>query len=60
MTIPKHKMTAIVGTSEGGESTILRLTARFWDIRSGTISCNSQNIKNIEPDAWLENISMVP
>lgn len=59
MTIPKHKMTAIVGPSGGGKSTILRLIARFWDVQSGTISCNSQNVKDIEPDAWLENISMV-
>lgn len=57
--IPKNQMTAIVGPSGGGKSTILRLIARFWDVNHGEITCNGQMIKKVNPESWIENISMV-
>lgn len=57
--IPNKKLTAIVGPSGGGKSTILKLIARFWDIQSGNISCRGTSLRELEPEKWLKNISMV-
>lgn len=58
-TIPAGKLTAIVGPSGGGKTTILRLIARFWDVNKGKITCGGQNLKELDPDRWLSGISMV-
>lgn len=58
-TIPSGKLTAIVGASGSGKSTILRLIARFWDIDSGSISIGNNELSSINPETWLKNISMV-
>lgn len=57
--IPKGKLTAIVGPSGGGKSTILRLIARFWDTTSGEISCGDTPLSEINVEKWMQNISMV-
>ncbi|MFV0361989.1 MAG: ABC transporter ATP-binding protein [Suipraeoptans sp.] len=58
-TIPVGKLTAIVGPSGGGKSTILRLIARFWDVGDGKISCDNKALADLDAEAWVENISMV-
>lgn len=58
-TIPSGKLTAIVGASGSGKSTILRLIARFWDIDNGSISIGNNELSSINPETWLKNISMV-
>jgi ATP-binding cassette subfamily B protein len=58
-TIPKGKLTAIVGPSGSGKSTILRLIARFWDVSDGKILCGDTTLNNLDPESWQENISMV-
>lgn len=58
-TFKKNSLTAIVGPSGGGKSTILRLIARFWDINAGTIKVGGTPLDEINPDSWLSNISMV-
>ncbi len=57
--IPAKSMTALVGVSGSGKTTMTNLMARFWDIQSGTISYGGVNIKDIEPEKLLSNISMV-
>lgn len=57
--IPNKKLTAIIGPSGGGKSTILKLIARFWDIQRGSITCKGTNLKDVDPEKWLKNISMV-
>lgn len=57
--VPANKLTAIVGPSGGGKTTILRLIARFWDVGGGQISSGGKNLKELDPDRWLSNISMV-
>ena len=57
--LPKGKLTAIIGPSGGGKSTILRLIARFWDVDDGEILCGNTTLRELEPEAWLKNISMV-
>lgn len=58
-TIPAGKLTAIVGPSGGGKTTILRLIARFWDVNGGTITCCGKALKDLDADRWISGISMV-
>ncbi len=55
----KNSLTAIVGPSGGGKSTILKLIARFWDVDGGDVKIGSTPLNEINPDNWLEQISMV-
>lgn len=58
-TVPKGKLTAIVGPSGSGKSTILRLISRFWDVSDGSILINGTPLSDLSPEAWQQNISMV-
>lgn len=58
-TFKKNSLTAIVGPSGGGKSTILKLIARFWDVKSGSIKIGGVALNEINPDQWLKHISMV-
>lgn len=58
-TIPAGKLTAIVGPSGGGKTTILRMIARFWDVNGGEICCGGKALAELDADAWIQNISMV-
>lgn len=53
------EVTALIGPSGGGKSTVTKLAARFWDITGGKITLGGVNIANIEPEALLENYSIV-
>ncbi len=52
-------MTALVGPSGGGKSTIASLLARFWDIKSGSILVDGKDIRDISLGSLMDNISMV-
>lgn len=55
----KNTMTALVGQSGGGKSTVANLLARFWDIDSGEILIRGVNIKDISLSELMSKISMV-
>ena len=57
--IKQGEMTALVGTSGGGKSTIASLLARFWDVKSGKILVRGEDIRNVSLGSLMDQISMV-
>ncbi len=52
-------VTALVGPSGGGKSTVAKLSARFWDIDKGVITLGGKDISLIDPEVLLSNFSIV-
>ena len=59
LNIPGQKMTALVGHSGAGKSTILNLIPRFYDANSGDIKIDNQSIYNSSIYSLRQNISLV-
>lgn len=53
------QVTALIGTSGGGKSTISKLCARFWDADNGTITLGGKDITTIDPETLLTAYSIV-
>ncbi|KAJ5206340.1 ABC transporter integral membrane type 1 [Penicillium cf. griseofulvum] len=59
-TIPAGQKFAIVGPSGCGKSTILRLLFRFYDVQSGRILIDGQDIRDVTVDSLRKAIGVVP
>ena len=59
MSIPKNSVTALVGYSGSGKTSLCQLIARFWDVNSGEIKLGDTNIKGFVYDAFLSNFTFV-
>ena len=59
LNIPGEKMTALVGQSGAGKSTILNLIPRFYNISSGDIQIDDQSIYESTINSLRKNISLV-
>lgn len=59
-TIPKEKVTAIVGHSGAGKSTVLGLLERFYLPESGCILADGRDIRQIGLSDWRKSIGYVP
>ena len=57
--VKQGEMTALVGPSGGGKSTIASLLARFWDIRQGQILVRGKDIRTVSLGNLMDQISMV-
>ena len=57
--IPGGKMTALVGHSGAGKSTILNLIPRFYNAESGEIKIDEQSINDLTVNSVRRNISLV-
>ena len=57
--VPDQKLTAIVGDSGSGKSTILNLIAKYYEVQGGTITIGGLSIEKIAAERVLEQISMV-
>lgn len=55
----EKSMTALVGSSGCGKTTIANLIARFWDIERGSIKVGGVDIRQMSIESLLKNISMV-
>lgn len=58
-TAKQGEVTALIGPSGGGKTTISRLAARFWDVSEGTIKLGGTDISTIDPETLLMNYSIV-
>lgn len=58
-TAKQGEVTALVGSSGGGKTTISRLAARFWDIQKGKITVGGMDISKIDPEALMSLYSIV-
>lgn len=58
-TAKQGEVTALIGPSGGGKTTISRLAARFYDIDSGKITVGGMDISKIDPEKLLELYSIV-
>lgn len=57
--VKRGEQVALVGMSGSGKTTIARLTARFYDIKSGEILIGGINIKDFEKEALMKKIAFV-
>lgn len=57
--VPEKSMTALVGASGSGKTTIASLIVRFWDVQHGEVLIGGVNVKQMTCDSLLKNISMV-
>ena len=53
------EVTALIGPSGGGKSTVAKLAARFWDINSGTVTLGGRDISSVDPETLLNYYSIV-
>lgn len=58
-TAKQGEVTALVGPSGGGKTTVSRLAARFWDISKGRITVGGQDISRIDPETLMSVYSIV-
>lgn len=59
-TIEPGQRVAIVGSSGAGKSTLARLLYRFYDLQSGQILLDGQDIRSVTLDSLRRNIAIVP
>lgn len=58
-TAKQREVTALVGPSGGGKTTVSRLASRFWDTNKGKITVGGMDISKIEPETLLSLYSIV-
>ena len=58
-TAKQGEVTALVGPSGGGKTTVSRLAARFWDIDHGKITVGNMDISKVEPETLMSLYSIV-
>ena len=58
-TAKQGEVTALIGPSGGGKTTVSRLAARFWDADHGTITVGGTDISKIDPETLMSLYSIV-
>jgi ATP-binding cassette, subfamily B, bacterial IrtB/YbtQ len=58
-TVPPRTMTALVGSSGSGKTTVTRLIARFFDVDSGTVRVGGRDVRDQTTDALMAQLSLV-
>ena len=59
LSISEHSLTALVGPSGGGKTTLVNLLGRFWEIDSGSISIGGVDIRDIKTQDLLHIVGFV-
>lgn len=58
-TTPAHTLTALVGSSGSGKTTVTNLLLRFWDVTDGAIRIGSVDVRDMRYDELLGSVSIV-
>lgn len=58
-TAKQGEVTALVGPSGGGKTTVSRLAARFWDNQKGTITVGGMKVSDTDPETLMTLYSIV-
>ena len=58
-TAKQGQVTALIGPSGGGKTTVSRLAARFWDANKGRITVGGMDISTIDPETLMSLYSIV-
>lgn len=58
-TAKQGEVTALIGPSGGGKTTVSRLAARFWDVSEGTIRLGGVDVAGVDPETLLQKYSIV-
>ena len=59
LTIKTGEKLAVVGASGSGKSTLIQLISRFYDVNKGSITIGGKNVRDIDYEILLQNISIV-
>lgn len=59
LTIPQNKVTAIVGASGSGKTTVIKLLLGFYNPVKGDIKVGRHSLKDINPHLWRQNTGIV-
>lgn len=59
MVIEPNKTTAIVGFSGSGKSTLINLLLRYYDVNSGSIKIDGQDLREVKVESLRKNIALV-
>jgi ATP-binding cassette subfamily B protein len=57
--LPQGSLTALVGASGSGKTTVMNLLLRFWDVEAGSIDVGGVDIRKMDYDEWLGSVSIV-
>lgn len=58
-TAREGEVTALVGPSGGGKSTVAKLACRFWDAKAGTVRLGGVDVAGIDPETLLGDFAEV-
>ena len=58
-TAKQGEVTALVGPSGGGKTTVSRLASRFWDTSKGQITVGGMDIRQVDPETLMSLYSIV-
>ncbi len=59
LVVPERSLTALVGSSGGGKTTLARLVTRFADPQSGTVRIGGVDVRSIDPAELTKHVSVV-
>ncbi|GAA0334339.1 ABC transporter ATP-binding protein/permease [Actinoallomurus spadix] len=57
--LPERGLTALVGPSGAGKTTVARLLARFWDTTAGTVRIGGVDVRDIAPERLAATVAIV-
>ncbi len=58
-TARQGEVTALIGPSGGGKTTVSRLAARFWDATAGQITVGGMDVSKVDPETLMQLYSIV-